>query len=256
MNRDDAKNILLLYRPGSADVADPQIVEALALVKQDAELARWFGEYCARQEVLRAKFRQIPVPAGLKEQIISEQAAQAKMSVRRNVMVAALAIVAIGASVLVSAQYWPSFAGNAANKNTLANYQNRMIYVATSGYAMTYVTNDLTQIRAYLARNQAPADYTLPTTLEKADATGCAIEDWKGAKVSMICFRTGKPLPPGQPGDLWLFVVNRTSVKGAPDTTPPQFIQINRIATAVWAQGDKLYLLGTEGDEQAIQKFL
>ena len=256
MNRDDAKNILLLYRPGSADVADPQIVEALALVKQDVELARWFGEYCARQEVLRAKFRQIPVPAGLKEQIVSEQATQAKMSARRNVMVAALAIVAIGASVLVSAQYWPLFAGNAANKNTLANYQTRMIYVATSGYAMSYVTNDLTQIRAYLARNQAPADYTLPTSLEKADATGCAIEDWKGAKVSMICFRTGKPLPPGQPGDLWLFVVNRTSVKGAPDTTPPQFIQINRIATAVWAQGDKLYLLGTEGDEPAIQKFL
>ncbi len=254
--RDDAKNILLLCRPGVTDVADPQIAAALALVEQDADLKRWFGAHCARQEMLRARLRQIPVPDGLKEQIISEQAALAKTSVRRNTMVAALAVVAIGVSVLVSARYWPSFAGNPATKNTLANYQNRMIYAATGGYAMSYATNDLTQIRAYLARNQAPADYSLPAPLEKADATGCAIEDWRGTKVSMICFRTGKPLPPGQPGDLWLFVVNRASVKGAPDTAPPQFIQIDRITTAVWAQGDKLYLLGTEGDKQAIQKFL
>ena len=108
MNRDDAKNILLLYRPGTADAADPQIAEALALVKQDAELARWFSEHCARQEVLRAKFRQIPVPAGLKEQIISEQAAQEKIIVwRRNLMLTAVAaiivVIACSGSHLASA---------------------------------------------------------------------------------------------------------------------------------------------------------
>jgi len=49
MNHNEAKDILLLYRPGTADVADPQIAEALALAQRDAELARWFGEHCARQ---------------------------------------------------------------------------------------------------------------------------------------------------------------------------------------------------------------
>ena len=34
MNRDEAKNILLLYRPGTADAEDPQIAEALALAEQ------------------------------------------------------------------------------------------------------------------------------------------------------------------------------------------------------------------------------
>ena len=35
MNRDEAKTILLLYRPGTADAGDPEISAALALAKQD-----------------------------------------------------------------------------------------------------------------------------------------------------------------------------------------------------------------------------
>ena len=66
MNRDEAKNFLLLYRPGTADADDPQIAGALALAKRDPELARWLEEHCARQEALRAKFREITVPEGLK----------------------------------------------------------------------------------------------------------------------------------------------------------------------------------------------
>ena len=257
MNRDDAKTILLLYRPGTADAADPQVIEALALAKQDADLARWFEEHCARQETLRTKFRQIPVPAGLKEQIISEQAALTRMATRRrDIAVATLAVAAIVVSLLVLARSWFPHEGNMKNGNTLANYRSQMIYIATWGYGMSFTTNDLTQIRAYLAKNLAPADYTLPASLEKTAATGCAIENWGTAKVTMICFRTGKPLPPNEPGDLWLFVVDRAAVKGAPTSTSPRFTQINRIITATWAQGDKLYLLGTEGDKQTIRKYL
>ena len=252
MSRDDAKNILLLYRFGTADAADPQIAEALALVKQDAELARWFGEHCARQEVLRAKFREIPVPAGLKEQIISEHAAQEKIIVWRRypAVTAAAAIMVI---LLALATIWRQLP---EPDNTLAIYQNRMVGVALRGYAMDLATNNPAQIRAYLEQNHAPADYVLPAPLEKVAMTGCAIQSWQGTKVSMICFRTGKPLPPGQPGDLWLFIVDRASVKKAPSAGPPQLAKVNQLVTAVWAQGDKLYLLGTAGDEQTIRQLL
>jgi hypothetical protein len=82
------------------------------------------------------------------------------------------------------------------------------------------------------------------------------VESWQGVKVSMICFRTGRPLAPGGQGDLWLFVVDRASVKGAPAGNSPQFSRVNRLITATWTQGDKLYLLGTEGDEQTIKQYL
>jgi hypothetical protein len=95
VNVNEAKNILLLYRPGTADAEDPQIAAALALAKRDPELARWLEEHCARQEALRAKFRQITVPAGLKEQIISEQAAQEGNNPPRKIVAVALAATAV-----------------------------------------------------------------------------------------------------------------------------------------------------------------
>ena len=249
MNRDEAKNILLLHRPGLTD-DDPQIAEALALAKHDPELARWLQEYSARQIALREKFRQIAAPAGLKEQIISEQAAQEKIIFwRRNFAVAAVAALVILAALV---PFWFSHHGS---DKMLANYQNQMVGVALRGYAMDLMTNNPAQVRAYLAQNHAPADFVLPAALQQTELAGCAVEDWQDAKVSMICFRTGRPLRPGEQSDLWLFVIDRSAVKHPP-TDSPQFSKINRLTVATWMQGDKLYLLGTEGDERTIKQYL
>jgi hypothetical protein len=121
---------------------------------------------------------------------------------------------------------------------------------------MDLTTNDPAQIRAYLAQNKAPSDYTLPAGLQKAAIIGCAIEGWQNTKAAMICFRTGKPLPPGQSSDLWLFVVDRAAVKNAPPPGPPQIKPVNQLITAVWTQGDKVYFLGTEGNEQILRQYL
>jgi hypothetical protein len=254
VNRDEAKSILLLYRPGTADADDQQIAEALALANREPGLARWLEEHCARQEALRAKFRQIAVPAGLKEQIISEQAAFLKKNARREKIVGAAAVAAIALSLIFLAPFW--LARRAAADNTLASYENQMVRLALSGYAMDLATNDPAQIRNYLAQKQAPADYALPAGLQKVAVTGCAVEGWQDTKAAMICFRTGKPLPPGQQNDLWLFVVDRAAVKNAPPPGPPRIAAVNRLITAVWTQGDKVYLLGTEGDAQAIRQYL
>jgi hypothetical protein len=131
-----------------------------------------------------------------------------------------------------------------------------MAGVALRGYTMDLATNNPAAIRAYLAQKQAPADYVLPAPLEKTVMTGCAIESWQGAKVSMICFRTGKPLPPGQQSDLWLFVIERFTVKDAPPMSSRQFVQINKLMTVTWTEGDKLYMLGTEENEQILRQDL
>lgn len=257
MNHDEAKTILMLYRRGTADADDPQIAGALALAKREPELARWLEEHSARQEALRSKFRQITVPAGLKEQIISESAARA-MTIsrqRRNTVFAAVAAMAsVVILLIVLSSSWLPHRQN--DDNTLAIYQNQMVRIALNPYGMDLTTNDSEQVRAYLATRQAPADYDLPPALQKAALTGCAVEGWQNVKVSMICFRTGKPLPPNQSSDLWLFVVDRASLKGAPESSQPRFAAVKGLITAVWAQGDKVYLLGTEGDESAIRKFL
>jgi hypothetical protein len=72
----------------------------------------------------------------------------------------------------------------------------------------------------------------------------------------MICFRTGKPLPAGEQSDLWLFVVNRSSLTVSTVGETPQFSKVNRLIIATWTKGDKIYLLGTAGDEQTIRQYL
>jgi hypothetical protein len=251
VNRDEAKQILLSYRLGTTDADDPQIAGALALAERDQELKDWLVKHCARQFVLREKFRQIAAPAGLKEQIISERAIQGKIIFWRP----KFALAAVAALVLLTAlvPFWLSPRGH---DDTLAIYQNRMAGVALRGYTMDLVTNNLEQIRAYLAQNHAQFDFTLPETLKQANLVGCAVEGWQGVRVSMICFHTGRPLAPGAQSDLWLFVVDRASVRGAPAGDSPQFSKVNRLITATWTQGDKLYLLGTEGDKRTIRQYL
>lgn len=251
MNRDESKQILLLYRPGTADAEDPQIIEALALVKQDAELARWLEKHCERQAALRAQFRQIAPPAGLKEQIIFEHAAdQRRLSARHKLQfaLASLALI-LGALALV----WHP---HRTSENTLAIYQNQMARVALSPYGMDLITNRPAPIRAYLAQKQAPADFELPAPLQQTSLTGCAVREWRGARVSLICFRTGKPLPPGVASDLWLFVVDRAVVPNAPLGAAPQLAKVNRLMTASWTKGDKLYFLGTDDGAAALQQYL
>lgn len=251
MDRNEAKTILLIYRHGTADADDPQIAEALALAERDPELKAWLVVHCARQFVLREKFRQIAAPAGLKEQIVSEQAAREKIIFWRPRMALAAAAVILLLGMLAFFLF-PKH----EEDDTLAVYQNRMAGVALRGYGMDLMTNDQAQIRAYLARNHAPSDFILPGALKRAALAGCGVEGWQNTKVSMICFRTAKSVATGGQSDLWLFVVDRASVKGAPDDVSPQFSKVNRLITATWTQGGKLYVLGIEGDEQAIKQYL
>ena len=252
MNVNEAKTILLLYRPGTADAADPEIAEALALAKVDPDLGRWLEAHCTRQIIIGEKFRQITVPAGLKEQIISEQAASEKAKFWRPKYALAM-VTALVLLLGMLAFFWLPKRGQ---DDTLAIFQNQMAGIALRGYGMDLTTNDPAQIRSHLADKQAPSDYVLPAALQKVAVAGCAVESWQNAKVSMICFRTGKPLPPGEQSDLWLFVVERSSLTVSTIGETPQFSKVNRLITATWTKGDKIYLLGTEGDEQTIRQYL
>jgi hypothetical protein len=253
VNRDEAKDILLLYRQHNpADEQDPLIIEALALAKGDPELASWLEMHCARQFVLRDKFRQIPVPEGLKEQIISEHAAGRRAPLRRRQLALAAALVLVMVFTLTAV--WLNH--RPTPDDTLPVFQSQMAAVALRGYAMDFLSDDAGKIQDYLKAKNAPADYSLPTPLARAVKSGCAVEGWQDRKVSLICFRTGRPLPPGMASDLWLFVVDQQSVKDAPAGSAPQIATINRLVTATWTRDGKLYFLGLEGGPADLRKFI
>ena len=72
MERDEAKHILELCRPGNDDDRqDPLIAEALALLETDAELRAWFAEQQAVDERISAGYATLEPPADLKASILA-----------------------------------------------------------------------------------------------------------------------------------------------------------------------------------------
>ena len=242
----------MLFRPGTADEQDAAFDEARRLAKSDAQLARWFDEHCDGYLALRRKFHEIPIPPGLKDQILSERKTSRPFFQKYwGPLLAAAAVVVLLFS-LETASWLPRGPANGHSA-----FLTRMAGTALRSYYMDLETNDPAQIRSFLAGKQAPSDYTLPAGLKAAETTGCLVTTWQGSPVSMICFKTGRPLEKGNRSDLWLFVANRAAVANSPPPgAPPVFGRENKATLASWSDQGKTYLLAAVADEALLGKYV
>jgi hypothetical protein len=244
--------ILSLFRPNSADEADPFFQQARQLAATDPELARWFEAHCESYVTLRQKFQSIPIPRGLKEQILSERKIRRPNFQKYWAPLLAMAAV-VALSVSMGFGIWP-FHGSV---DRYAAYRKRMTETALrSYYSMDLLATDPVKIRGFLASKNAPSDYLLPAGLKRAAMVGCAVSTWQGRPVSMICFKSDRPLPRGDQSDLWLFVTERKSVSNAPRPGAAVLARVNKAITATWSEGDKTYLLAAVSDEAFLRKYL
>jgi hypothetical protein len=254
MNEQRAKEILRAYRPGDPDASGPEFIEALNFVQQDENLRHWFEDQSATREIIRSKFKTIPVPEGLREQILSEYPRR-PVAVSRRERVALAAFVAI-TLVVCFTFFWSRHPGSVPPQDDLTAFQYRMASTVLRSYpGMDLVTNDLNQIHSYLTEHVANGDYVLPAGITKADPIGCVVTSWRGQDVAMICFKSGRPMPPGQNSDVWLFVTDRAAISNAPSVGSPQIARVNRLSTETWTQNGKIYLLAVDGDEDLLKSF-
>jgi uncharacterized membrane protein YbaN (DUF454 family) len=242
MDSNQARQVLALYRPGTADATDPDVVEALAQTRQDSDLRDWYMQHCAFQKAVRARFQEIAIPEGLAERILTGQRPRI-ISVwwRRP------EILAVAAAVVVLFSLAGFWFGHREDVSFSA-YRGRMVRHALRGYQMEVLSTNLNQIREFLAKERGPADYTLTADLEKLPGEGGAVLSWQGHPVSMICFDLGDQR------DLYLFVIHRSALANAPHQEP-ELAQVNKLMTASWTLGDKAYLLAGPGDQDFIGRF-
>lgn len=241
MTPKQARQILLTYRPWANDAQDPEVAEALELCRANAELAWWFDGHCVLQNAIRTQFRNVPLPAGLKEQILSEYQLPVEVTWWRR---PALQATAAGVMLFIAiVSIWFNFPRQPKEDTSFSAYLSRMVQAASPAYGMDLETNDPVQIRAYLAQRRTPADYVLPPKLDPAASVGCAVLSWQGRPVTMLCYRTGRPLAPGSKSDLFLFVIDQRDVAKPPDTITPGFAPVGSFATASWSEGGKVYVL-------------
>ncbi len=247
MNRRQAQETLLLYRPGTADALDPAFKEALEIAHRHNELARWLKNHCANHKIVRGALKQIQIPAGFKEQILSERPPLATSPWKKRALVSMSATFALFFGVIL---FW--------QMNTKENdsaFRNRMVSTALRSYGMDLETADLNKILAFLAEQNAPAEIQLPGKLHGLQPTGCVVLRWQNQPVSMICFRSGRPLSPGETSDVFLFIVEKSFKKDAPQSVPT-IQKVNRLMTASWSEGDKSFLLATPGSQSYVKELL
>ena len=247
MNPAEAREVLLLYRPGTADLFDPQMVEALELARQDPELGRWFEEHRAFQSAMRAKFQQIEVPAHLKTSLLAQKPAREPFVPPQPWWRSPVWLTAAVAVVLLLAVAGVWLRPQAPDR--FANYQSRMVSAAQREYRMDLVTNDMRQIRQFMASRGAPADYGVTRGLEQLQLTGGGRLTWRSNPVTMVCFDRGDKQM------LFLFVMKRSALKDPPPETP-QLAKVRQMLTASWTQGENTYVLAGPEEPGFAKKYL
>ena len=246
MSPQQIKETLALYRAGSEDEDDPEMITALREAARDPELHTWFSQQQAFNLRVREQLRHIQPPSDLKRRILANQAPAHKIVWWRRPEI--LAIAAMIVLLFCLAGYWVNLRDKEPYR--LADLRLRMAKYALTRYGMDIATNDMGAIRTYLATKGGHGDYMLTPGLEKLPSVGCALLKWQNRPVSLVCFRLG------QKDLMWLFVIDRTAVSDAPSTTEPQYEPVGKLMTAAWSRDGKTYLLAGIGDQALVQKFL
>jgi len=241
VNRQEAKDILMLFRPGTADDQEPEIAQALELARRDPELGCWLENHCQFQQAMRAKFREIGVPEHLKVALLAEQKIIRPQAWWRQPAWMAAAAAIVLAAVLVPLR--PRVA-----PDRFSNFREMMVSIALKNYRMDWQTNDQSRLRQLLAARGAPADYQLPPGISQLKLTGGAALTWRSNPVSMVCFDQGNKQM------VFLFVMDNNDAKNPPPIANPELVKVSSYQTASWRSGGKTYLL-VGSDEPQLRNY-
>ncbi len=241
MTRDEAKQILLCFRPRAEDNVDSDTVQALKFAEKDLELKEWLEKHLAFQQGVRDQLRQTPVPNDLKARILAERSRPIEMW--RNPQFLALA-----ASIALLLSFFGYWLFRPAEV-TFDNFRSRMVGFALRTYEMDILSTDETKAMEYLARHGAPADFALTPSLARMPVKGGGRLSWRNHPVGMICFDLK------QKETLYMFVIDRAAVPdGSVPAQIPQIVAGKHLSTVAWSDGRRIYLLAAPAEFQSLAK--
>jgi hypothetical protein len=229
VNSAQAKTVLIACRPGTDDLRTPEADAALELARRDPELRAWWKAQQAFHNQVRADLAGIEVPPDLRDRILS-RAKVVKLPVWRHP--AALSAAAAIVLLLTAVAVWkaPSSA-----ENSFETFRSRMVRNVLRQYRMDITTSDMTQVRQFLATNNAPANFVLPPKVNELPVMGAGLLSWRDRRVSMVCLNGGTN------GTVFVFIVDSRALSHAPRQR--ELAQVSELNTASWSEAGKTYVV-------------
>jgi hypothetical protein len=288
MDREEAKNILQLCRPGNdEDRNDPLIAEALELLNNDATLQTWFEEQQALDTQISAALHHIEPPADLKTSIlVGMRAHQAQSELlmgnaaeedeatdhsipfprransadRRSWFkpwMGVAALIAVVFAILVLPRPDESTRLASANQHVAtASVPNLIEFLAQqinefNGSKFDKRSEQINELQSHLASTGMPNPASIPSQLGELATLGCVTFDYEGTKLSMICFKNGQVYH--------LITANKASFPK--DCTPcdgqkTKVFEAKQQAFKIWAEGEQVFILTTQGTAEDIPDFI
>ena len=237
MDSRQAREILSAYRPGRGGETDPQIAEALALARRDPELGSWLEQQSAFDAMVVAKLQHAPVPDGLKAMILAERKIiRPQIRWFQPAYLAAAAAVVIATTGVVLGVRW-------YEQRPFNDYREHMVALVSRKYKMNVESKDLEKLRETFAARGWPSDYVVPRSLQSLPLLGGMVIEWKGHKVSLICWGVEGDDSKGK----WLFVTDPAGLPWVPSASAPSKTRVDGLGTKSWTANGKLYLLAAPG---------
>lgn len=247
MNNEEAKLILQAYRPGGQDAHDPRFREALEMARRDPELGKWLANEQALDARIGDRVRTaLPPPPFLKTRLLAQRVTARPVAWWRQPLwqlaAAACLVLLLTLAVIRSGPAAPT--EFAAYRDQMAEFAGKKLD------RLDLMSADVEQIRSWLAGRQAHDKLVLPSGLNGRPSLGCRLLDWKGHKVSLVCFELGDRQV------AHLLVVDSAAF-ARPPAESPAFAQVGDVGSMSWSRDGKTYVLASKGaDEQGLVRLL
>ncbi|MGJ8654036.1 MAG: hypothetical protein ACSHX8_12250 [Opitutaceae bacterium] len=285
MDREEAKNILQLCRPGNeSDLNDPLIAEAFEVLESDSELQIWFEDQQEFDTAFAAQMKAIEPPADLKASILvgmrahhAQAAAEPESAIDfkaeaarheatpqrepitqrsssnwwRNPWVG-IAALFVFMMIIIGVPRGGDDAQLAQNDPALAGLPAVLPFLSDQidnmkSWGFDKRHKDVNQLQSYLASTGAPSPRKLCDKLANTPTLGCVTFEYEDAKLSMICFKDG---------EVYHLITADAAAFPAACPKQPAVYEIRDKAFKVWVDGDQLNILTIHGTKNDIPEFI
>ena len=246
MNREEAQFILHAYRASGEDAHDAQFEEALALVRNDPELARWFAREQALDAAIAERIHSMPAPPDLATRLLlGRKVIHPQPWWRKPAALAAAAAIALLIGV---ASLFLLLRRN--GETEFALFRGAMIEASLDMRKHIDVMGlDTDELKQWLIEHRGDPGFVLPPGLADKGIIGCKVLDWRGHRVTLLCLKFG-----GKHVDV--FVVKVSDLPGVSLGATPRFGSERGVTTAAWRREGKIYFLAGNIPESDLKQLL